>query len=171
MIGDEEAFYDHEYFKISKIKKDSNTYTQNLKYSDHAAGISQHVRDKIGGKMSVRINNFGLILIILAKNHQALDMILKAYPQFFFDFTDDIFGAALLCTIKQWPQGLTLLLPSFEVAFSKLTLLARFDFIQKLFAILKNSKTQQGITKCLELLLSQPKVAHYIDWQEKNPQM
>ena len=80
MIGDEEAFYDHEYFKISKIRKDSNTYTQNLKYSDHPVGMSQHVKDKVGGKMSVRINNFGLILIILAKNHQALDMILKAYP-------------------------------------------------------------------------------------------
>lgn len=30
--------------------------------------------------MSVQISNLGLILIILAKNQQMLDMILKAYP-------------------------------------------------------------------------------------------
>ena len=61
MIGDEEMFNRHEYFKNSKIKRDSNTYTQNLIFSDHPVGMSQHVKDKVGGKMSVRINNFGLI--------------------------------------------------------------------------------------------------------------
>ena len=52
--------------------------------------------------MQVEMENLGLVLIIQTKNFKALEIILKVYPQFFLDYTDDILGGVLLCTLKHW---------------------------------------------------------------------
>lgn len=80
MLGDGEAFYDHEYLKVSKIKKETCTYTQNIKISENVIGISSHIKSQMAKRMRIEMKSYGLILIILAKNWQALDAILKAYP-------------------------------------------------------------------------------------------
>ena len=60
---------------------------------------------------------------------------------------------------------------SFEIAFSKLSILEKFEYVQKIFAMIKVYGNQQSTLQCLEIILSTRKVVHYIDWQEKNPQM
>lgn len=73
--------------------------------------------------------------------------------------------------VRQWQQGIELMLTSFEIAFGKLSILDKFGYVQKMFMLLKNFANQQNTLGCLETLLNVPKIVHYIDWQEKNPQM
>lgn len=79
-------------------------------------------------------------------------------------------NAVLVCVVKQWSQGLKLLLENAEIAFSKQSLTQKFNFVQKLFCIvkyLKQAQIQQGV----ETILSLPKVRTYILWQKDQPQL
>mmetsp|Transcript_32819 Transcript_32819/g.50122 ORF Transcript_32819/g.50122 Transcript_32819/m.50122 type:complete len:117 (+) Transcript_32819:5119-5469(+) len=76
----------------------------------------------------------------------------------------------ILCTIKSWVPGVRLLLSKFQVAFAKLPILDKFEYVLNLFKILHNYSNQAGTMTCLELIIGVEKVIHYIQWQEKNPQ-
>jgi len=62
--------------------------------------------------LQLRIRNVGLALIVLTKNQRALEMFLTEYPVLFFEMrsAEDILDAALICVVRNWPNGLTLLL-------------------------------------------------------------
>jgi len=66
------------------------------------------------------------------------------------------------------------------VAFAKLSILDKFQFVLKIFIIMNSLKSggdtsgyrlNGNILRCIEMILAEKKVLNYIDWQEKNPQM
>jgi hypothetical protein len=50
-------------------------------------------------------------------------MLLEIGPSFFLDYSDDILDGMLLVTVHHWEEGQRLLMPSFHVAFSHLSLI------------------------------------------------
>jgi hypothetical protein len=81
MVGSSEAFYDYDYFKQNKIKKDSNSYTQNIKFLEKKDGFNvkenENYKEQNASRMHVEMQNLGLVLIIQTKNAKALEIILK----------------------------------------------------------------------------------------------
>lgn len=77
MVGSSEAFYDYDYFKQNKIKKDSNSYTQNIKFLEKKDGFNENYKEQNTSRMHVEMQNLGLVLIIQTKNAKALEIILK----------------------------------------------------------------------------------------------
>jgi len=52
----------------------------------------------------------------------------------------DILNSILLCVIKQWNIGVNILLELAEISFSRISMSQKFNFVYKLFTILKNYK-------------------------------
>lgn len=117
----------------------------------------------------VHIRNLGLLLIVLLKNINALVTFQEISPGFFLDYTDDVINSVLLMLSKQWIEGLKIMLGPFEKAFSHLSLVDKFGLVQVLFKMYRLNKNSTHFINCLEKVLQTPKVATYIDWQEKNP--
>ena len=81
-------------------------------------------------------------MIVLAKNEKVLKHLLKMDPTIFMDaqragqtFSDDIMDSVLLCAIKQWNTGVSILITQLEIAFCKAPLLQKLQFALKLFSI------------------------------------
>lgn len=84
---------------------------------------------RITERQTISIENVGLVVIIQTKNFHALKELISINKYFFLDFNTDIIDSVLLIALKQWQQGLELLLPSFEIAFSHLSILEKFDLV------------------------------------------
>jgi len=52
----------------------------------------------------------------------------------------DILNGILLCAVKQWNIGVNILLELAEISFSRISMSQKFNFVYKLFTILKNYK-------------------------------
>ena len=81
-------------------------------YSDLEVDFSEEIEQQMKQSLQLRIRNVGLALIVLTKNQRALEMFLTEYPVLFFEMrsAEDILDAALICVVRNWPNGLTLLL-------------------------------------------------------------
>ena len=62
--GQQDSFYDIEYFKQSRIKKNIDTYSSQIVINLENMGQSQYIKDKLIEKMHVQLKNVGLVIII-----------------------------------------------------------------------------------------------------------
>lgn len=79
MIGESGSFYDFEYFKNHKIKKDQEHFIFYIKNSENVIGMSKQVKNSKNSQLKIKIKNLGLVIIILSKNQGALELILKQF--------------------------------------------------------------------------------------------
>ena len=58
-----------------------------------------------------KIRNLALIVCIIAKNLEAMEILLDHSNSIYDDLNDDIAAAVLFCMQKKWKAGLQTLLP------------------------------------------------------------
>jgi len=73
--GQNASFYDIDYFKAHKIKKDIAALTIQIITLPKSA-YSKNIREQITNKQQVQIHNLGLVVIIQSKNLNALQMLI-----------------------------------------------------------------------------------------------
>ena len=78
-MGQDGSFYDFEYMKNHKIKKEQSEFIFHIKNSENIIGMSKQVKNSKNAQLKVKIRNLGLVIIIMQKNQIALELILKTF--------------------------------------------------------------------------------------------
>jgi len=97
--GPQNAFYDIEYYKQHKIKKDLARYQAPI-IQIQKNNYSDNIKNHFIQKYMVKIRNLGLIMIIQTKNLGALQMLMSISPTYFLDYSEDVLSAVLLMSVK-----------------------------------------------------------------------